>query len=67
MKMALTEQIPTLDVTKVLDGGIMQSLGEAIAQGNISLTFPPPGVIIGRHIYIPVLPPLPILPVFIVP
>ena len=57
-------QIPTLDVAKVLSGGLMQGLME---QGNVGFTIPPIGVILGGHIYIPILPPLPILPVFIVP
>lgn len=60
-------QIPTLDLTKVLNGGLMQDMGAVMEQGGIGITFPPPGVVLGGHLYIPVLPPLPILPVLIVP
>jgi len=59
-------QVPMLDVEKVLNGGLMEGLAEVSQQG-VSLTIPPIGVVLGNHIYIPILPPLPILPVFIVP
>lgn len=62
-----TTQIPTLDLNKVMQGGLMQDLGAVMEQGGIGFTFPPPGVVLGGHLYIPVLPPVPILPVVIFP
>lgn len=60
-------QLPTLDISKVLDGGLMQDLGTVMEQGGISITVPALGVVLGNHIYIPLLPPLPLLPVLIAP
>jgi hypothetical protein len=60
-------EIPTLDLSKVLSGGLMQDVGALAEQCQIGLTFPPPGIVVGNHFYIPVLPPLPLLPVIIVP
>ena len=62
-----TSQIPTLDLNKVMNGGLMQDMGTVMEQGGIGITIPPLGVVLGGHVYIPILPPLPILPVLIAP
>ena len=59
-------QVPMLDVQKILSGGLMDGLAAATQQG-VSFTLPAPGVVLGEHIYIPIIPPLPILPVLIFP
>jgi len=60
-------QIPILDLNKVLSGGLMQGLGAASEQSIVSVVLPVPGIVLLNHIYIPILPPLPLLPEIIVP
>ena len=56
-----------LNIDEILKGGLMQDLGTVMEQGGISITVPPLGLVLGGHIYIPLLPPLPLLPVLIAP
>jgi len=62
-----SNQIPILDLNKVLSGGLMQGLGAASEQSIVSVVLPAPGIVLLNHIYIPILPPLPLLPEIIVP
>lgn len=63
----MADNIPTLDLSKVLNGGLMGDLGAVMEQGTLGFTFPPPGIVIAEHLYIPLIPPLPILPVVMFP